>query len=295
MVALPTATGVTTPLLTVATEVFVLVQLTFVLVALDGLIVAVRVPVDPPAGRFNVVGLRLTPVTGTFVVPTVTAHVAVLPPSAVVTVTVEVPGDTGVTTPTLVTVATDVFVLVQLTFVLVAFDGVIVAARVPVEPPTSMFKVVGLRLTPITGMLVVPIVTAHVAVLAPSTVVTVTIEVPGDTGVTTPMPLTVAIEVLVLVQLTFVLVALDGVIVAIRLPVEPPTNMLKVVGLMLTPVTETPAGGLDRGGVQLHNNRPRRPRTGNSFLSRRPLVPLETLFIYQNLGLLSRKSVRQRA
>jgi hypothetical protein len=82
-------------------------------------------------------------------------------------------------------------------------------------------------------------VTAQLAVNPPSAVVTVIVVVPTVIGITIPVLPTVATEVLLLVQLTFVLVALAGVIVAVRKVLEePPVVRLRVVGLMLTPVTD---------------------------------------------------------
>ena len=60
----------------------------------------------------------------------VTAQVAVLPPSAVVTVIVEIPAATAVTTPLLLTVATPVLLDDQLTDWFVAFEGDTVAVSV---------------------------------------------------------------------------------------------------------------------------------------------------------------------
>jgi len=65
MVAEPTATAVTTPLFTVATESSLVLHDTVLFVALLGATVAVRVPVDPPTVRLSVVGSRVTPVTST--------------------------------------------------------------------------------------------------------------------------------------------------------------------------------------------------------------------------------------
>ena len=73
---------------------------------------------------------RLTPVTDTLAAVTVTVHVAVLPPSFVLTVIVAVPAALAVTTPEEDTVATDVLLEVQVTDLSVAFEGLIVAVRV---------------------------------------------------------------------------------------------------------------------------------------------------------------------
>ncbi len=76
MVALPSATAVTTPLeLTVATDALLVLQLTDLSVALEGETVSVKSLVPPPSGMDTVVGETVTPVTATVV--TVTAQVAV--------------------------------------------------------------------------------------------------------------------------------------------------------------------------------------------------------------------------
>ena len=128
----PAFRAVTLPLDTVATEVLLLFQLTFLLVALLGLIVAVRVYSSPSVISWEVLS-RVTPVTGYTFALTVTSHVAVLPPSSVVTVIVAEPAFRAVTLP-LDTVATEVLLLFQLTFLLVALLGLIVAVRVRDSP-----------------------------------------------------------------------------------------------------------------------------------------------------------------
>jgi len=64
IVAVPAATAVTVPFCTVTTEVLLLFQDTFLLVALEGNIVAVNVEVFPTL-RLKVVLSRLTEVTAT--------------------------------------------------------------------------------------------------------------------------------------------------------------------------------------------------------------------------------------
>ena len=68
----------------------------------------------PPINIDAVVGDTLTPVTK--IGFTVMTEVAVLAPSAVVTVIVAVPTDTPVTSPDALTVATAVLLLLQVTF-----------------------------------------------------------------------------------------------------------------------------------------------------------------------------------
>ncbi len=71
-------------------------------------------------------------------------------------------------------------------------------------------------------------VTAHVAFLAPSLVVTVIVAEPAAFAVTTPEEETVATEVLLDDHVTVLSVALDGLTVAVRVFVSP-TSMLSEV------------------------------------------------------------------
>src|SRR5690554_558209 len=79
-------------------------------------------------------------------------------------------------------------------------------------------------------------VTVQVAVLLPSTVVTVIVAVPADSGVTTPFA-TVATVSLLVDQVTFLLAALTGVTVAFKVFVAPPAVSDNVLWSKLTPVT----------------------------------------------------------
>ena len=78
MVAVPTPIAFTTPLFTVATELFEVVHVTVLSVALLGVTVAVKVKLLP-AVRVFVDWLRVIPVTLTLTLPcsTVTTQVAV--------------------------------------------------------------------------------------------------------------------------------------------------------------------------------------------------------------------------
>jgi hypothetical protein len=107
-------------------------QLTDVLVAVAGVMVAVNVSV-PPTSIEAVALFKATLSTATVGLVTVTVHVAVLLPSAVVTVIVAVPAATAVTTP-FATVATSVFDEAQLTALLDALSGERVAVNVSVCP-----------------------------------------------------------------------------------------------------------------------------------------------------------------
>jgi hypothetical protein len=111
-----------------------------------------------------------TPVTATLTVAgvTVTEQVAVLLPSAVVTVMTALPADMAVTVP-FDTVATEVLPLLHVTFLFVTLEGATVAVKVS-EQPTVRDSVVLLRDTPVTATVLLPLetLTAQVAVLLPS-------------------------------------------------------------------------------------------------------------------------------
>jgi hypothetical protein len=64
------------------------------------------------------------------------------------------------------------------------------------------------------------------------------VAVPAATAVTTPLELTVATEVLLLLHVTLLLVAFAGDTVAVKVAVWP-TVKLNVVGDTVTPVTGT--------------------------------------------------------
>ena len=72
----------------------------------------------------TVAGSTVTPVTGT---TTDKLQVLTFPPSTVVTVIATFPVETAVTTPVALTVAIALFADLQVTFLLVAVDGVIAA------------------------------------------------------------------------------------------------------------------------------------------------------------------------
>ena len=161
MVALPVATAVTSPeLLTVETDVLSELQVTFLFVASEGKTVAVSCCV-PLTGILADIGLTVTPVTR---LVTVMILVAVFPPSCVVTVMVALPAAIAVTSPELLTVATDVLSELQVTVLLVASEGKMVAVSCWV-PLTGILADIGLKVTPVTGLVTVSIL---VAVFPPS-------------------------------------------------------------------------------------------------------------------------------
>jgi hypothetical protein len=153
IVADPAALAVTRPFATVATLALLLLHVTFWFVALEGIIVALRVSVLPTLRLIDDL-FRETPVTEMFSETTVTLQVAVLPPSTVVTVIVADPAAFAVTRP-FATVTTLLLLLLHVTLWLLALDGVITAVRVSV-PPTIMF-VDAFKETPVTATLVGPL------------------------------------------------------------------------------------------------------------------------------------------
>ena len=193
ILAVPAAFAVTTPEEdTVATDVLSDDQVTDLLVAFEGVTVAVSVCVSP-AVMDRVVLFRETPVTGTVAALTVTVQVAVFPPSLVFTVILAVPAAFAVTTPEEDTVATDVLSDDQVTDLSVAFEGVTVAVNVCVSPAVMVSALLS-KDTPVTEMTFLLTVTEHVAVLPPSSVLTVMTVFPGARARTFPLASTVATD-----------------------------------------------------------------------------------------------------
>ena len=93
--------------------------------------------------------LSVTPVTWTIGFFTVTAHVAVFPPSSVFTVIVALPAETAVTRPFASTVATALLLLDQVTLLSVASAGVMVAVNCFSSPTVNSNDVWSIA-TPVT-------------------------------------------------------------------------------------------------------------------------------------------------
>ena len=153
IVAVPAATAVTLPPLSVATFVLLLLHVTVLSVALLGLTVAVSVAFAPVV-RERLVLFKLIPVTATVALETVTVQVADLFPAFAVIVAV--PAPTAVTLPPL-TVATFVLLLLHVTVLSVALLGLTVAVKDAVSP-VFIDKLLLLTETPVTAMLAVPLV-----------------------------------------------------------------------------------------------------------------------------------------
>ena len=73
--------------------------------------------------------------------------------------------------------------------------------------------------------------------MLPSSVVTIIVAVPSETAVTRPLDDTVAIDVELDFQLTFLFVAFEGITVAVSWLVSPSVNVMEVLSNE-TPVTE---------------------------------------------------------
>jgi len=248
MVAVPTALAVTFPLpSTVATLVLLELHVTFWLVALDGSIIGERVS-SPPTARVMLVLFSDTPVTGIGVAFTVTVQVAVLFPSAVVTVIVAVPTAMAVTVP-LVTVAAAVLLELHVTALFVALLGATVGISVSV-PPTARVMLVLFSDTPVTGIGVALTITVQAAVLPPSAVVTVMVAVPTAIAVTNPFWLTVAIASALELHVTALFAASEGATVGVSVSVPPTTSEILLLSSD-TPLTGTGGGGEGGSGSSL--------------------------------------------
>ena len=91
--------------------------------------------------------------------------------------------------------------------------------------------------TPVTETMLLLTVTEHVAVLFPSSVLTVIVALPAFLAVIVPFE-TVATLVLLDVQVTFLLVALFGLTVAVNVSVPPTTRVVEFL-FKVMPVTLT--------------------------------------------------------
>ena len=212
IVAEPAVFAVTTPdVETVATEVLLEDQVTVLSVAFDGVTVAIRVW-KLPSTNVKLVLSRLNPVTATVFAFTATEHTAVSAPSTVFTVIIAVPAAFAVTTPEEDTVATAVLSDVHVTDLFVAFDGFTVAVNACVSP-SVIVRLVLSRLTPVTGITFALTVTSHTAVLPPSSVLTVILDVPIETAVMIPVADTDATKGLLDIQITSFSDAFHGLIV----------------------------------------------------------------------------------
>ena len=139
----------------------------------------------------------------------VTLHVAVYHQSSVVTVIVQLPSATYVTNQVLLTVATEVLLLLHVTFWLLASLGVIDAINCS-ELHIFTVTLFLFKLTPVTWIKE----TSNVQLSLYQSNVTVIVTVHSQVGVTNQLLSTVAILVSLLVHTKFWFVAFEGVIIA---------------------------------------------------------------------------------
>ena len=236
IVAVPTATAVTSPFATVAILGLSLSYLTSLFVAVVGVTVAIKV-LSAPTFKESPSLSRFTPVTAMIDSVTVTVTVSVFVLSADdVTVIVAVPTATAVTSP-FATVTILGLLLAQLTSLLVAVVGVTVAIKV-LSAPTNKESSSLSRVTPVAATVNLVTVTVTVSVFVLSVdVVTVIVAVPTATAVTSPFA-TVAILGLSLSYLTSLFVAVVGVTVAIKV-LSAPTIKESPSLSRVTPVAAT--------------------------------------------------------
>ena len=209
MVAVPERKPVTTPFeLTETTFALEEAHFTLLLAASSGKTFAISV-LDCPLARVHSTGLTRTPVTSDL---TLTVHFAVNPPSLVLAVITAAPLPTAVTRPLELTFATLVLLDDQKMPFSLAFEGETVASR-RYCPPLLRLMLVLFNLTAVTSTFFVT-VTLHLAIKPPSTVAAMMTAVPLETPVTTPLELTEATLLLLEDQLTPLLVAVLGEILA---------------------------------------------------------------------------------
>jgi len=142
-----------------------------------------------------------------------TAQMALLPPSTVVTVIVQLPPLAAVTKPLADTFAFVASEVDQVTAWFVAFEGLTVAVSwlAPAIGRETLFLS---RVTPLTDTTAAETVTEQLALLSPSAVVTVIVALPMATPLTRPFEETVALLEPEVDQLTLLFVASAGTTVA---------------------------------------------------------------------------------
>jgi len=187
-----------------------------------------------------------TLITATGALVTVTTQLAVFAPSVVVTVIVALPAALAVTSPSAETEATASELDDQVTLASVASAGLTVALSCSVAP-TSMVVDGLLTLTPVTATGALVTVTAQLAVLAPSVVVTVIVALPAALAVTSPSAETEAMASALDDQATLASVASAGLTVAVSRPVAL-TVRERLDLSRLTPLTATDPLGSTGGG-----------------------------------------------
>ena len=197
---------------------------------------------NPMILLFPPVSEMLVGLDGVVAILTVTLQLLVLPPSAVFVVMLQLPFATAVTTPLLFTVATALLSVLHVTDLLSALEGLTVALNCVVSLAFVSVTEDGATDTELTGTGILT-VTLQVAVLPPSAVFTVILQLPFPTAVTTPL-FTVATALLSVPHVTDLLSALDGDTVAVRVVVAPLLVNVAEVSFRLTELTATVVGAM---------------------------------------------------
>ena len=148
IVAVPLETAVTFPSWSTVATLLLLDFHATASVESEGVRVAMSW-IDPPSYKAADVRLSLMPVAGIVSEMTLTLQVAVLDPSWVVTVMVALPVPTAFTVP-LLTVATPMLLLVQVTILSVASAGLTVAVSERLSPLLRLTELLSMS-TPVTG------------------------------------------------------------------------------------------------------------------------------------------------
>ena len=239
MIAVPGITAVTVPLDdTVATPAGVLVidQVTFLFVASIGNTFTFRLA-DSPSISVVSAGITVISSTETVFGFTVTSQNAIFPPSWVEATMVVLPAFNASTIPVLPTIATAGSLLLQFMVGLVALEGDTAAINCSDFPSSNISS--GLfSVMLFTGTITV---TTQVAVLPPSCVVAVIVAVPGMRAETTPLAVTVATLLLVLVQFTVLLVASAGQMVATNVPLLTTLHVSQTFNVIVLSLSDTPS------------------------------------------------------
>ena len=127
----------------------------------------------------------------------------------------------------------------QVTVLSVAFSGVTVTVNISSSPTTISTEFLSSTISH-TGTVLGITVTSHVAVLLPSSVVTVIVAIPAFCATTFPSE-TIATDLSLLVQFNFLFVALSGCMAAISVSLYPSSISIEVLS-RLTLVTGTVLG-----------------------------------------------------
>ena len=230
IVAVPEDLAVTRPLLlTVATDVLLDFHVTVLFVALLGNTVAVNCMEYPLANSALVLFKEIDVARTTFCLTVTEQDALRLLPSVVLAVIIAVPGFFAVTRPLLLTVATELLLVVHVTVLFVALLGSTVADNCMEYPSVNSALVLFKEIDVARTTFCLTVTEQDALRLLPSVVVAVMVALPGDFAVTRPLLLTVATELLLVVHVTVLFVALLGSTVADNCIVLPSVNSALII------------------------------------------------------------------